>query len=209
MRISENVYLRMHNRTESPDRSRNPDVLVIIPTWVHFVRYRCHRHEEPMREELVALPPEKLRFAYRLLHGFLRKQGQTVNRKRVWGGYGGTGSCVKRRRCKGLSRTREPRLPATHANPGGRLTLRLTRWRALDGFEFWVETFTRECLALETRHKPRSSRDSEVLERIISRRGCPVDNGPIDKPSFSRLTHRSTERARAHSGRPAHAEWPR
>lgn len=88
----------------------------LVGVAVSSFRYRCRRDDERLRENLVALAREKPRFGYRRLHVLLRRQGETVNHKRVWRVYREAGLCVKRRRRKRLSRTCVPQLPAAHAN---------------------------------------------------------------------------------------------
>jgi len=132
----------------------------------------------------MALAREKPRFGYRRLHILLRRDGETVNHKRVWRVYREAGLCVKRRRRKRLLRVGSPAAVATRANE---------RWSldfAADGLASGrtirvlsvMDTYTRECLALDVDTSFPSPRVTRVLDSIAKRRGLPecirCDNGP-------------------------------
>jgi putative transposase len=151
---------------------------------VSSFRYRCRRGDEPLKEKLMALAREKPRFGYRRLHILLRREGETVNHKRVWRVYREAGLCVKPRRRKRLLRVGTPAIAATRAKE---------RWSidfASDGLASgWairvlsvVDTYTRECLALDVDTSFPSPRVTRALDSIATRRGLPerirCGNGP-------------------------------
>ena len=151
---------------------------------VSTFRYRSLRCDTDLRERLVELAREKPRFGYRRLHVLLRRDGGQVNHKRVWRVYREAGLCVKRRKRKRLVRTGVKPAMAIAANQEWALDFAadvLATGRTVRVLGV-VDTFTRECLALETDTSFASRRVTRVLERIISKRGRPqsirCDNGP-------------------------------
>lgn len=146
---------------------------------VSTFRYRSVRCDAVLREKLVALAREKPRFGYRRLHVLLRRDGEQVNHKRVWRVYREAGLCVKRLARAGL----KPAL-AIAANQEWALDFAadvLATGRTVRVLGV-VDTFTRECLALEADTSFASRRVTRVLEQIIRQRGRPqsirCDNGP-------------------------------
>ncbi len=124
-----------------------------------------------LREKLVDLAWEKPRFGYRCLHVLLRRDGEQVNHKRVWRVYREAGLCVKRRKRKRLVRAGVLAI-ATAANQEWALdfaadVLATGRTDRVLGV---VDTFTRECLALEADTSFASRRVTRVLEQIIRER---------------------------------------
>lgn len=132
--------------------------------------------------ELAAARP---RFGYRRLHVLLRRAGEKVNRKLVYRLYRSEGLAVRRR---GRRRLRVPR-----AEPLAAATRPNERW-AMDFVHDYlvdrrrvrtlniVDTYTRECLAIEVDFSLPSARVIAVLERLATKYGKPdairVDNGP-------------------------------
>jgi len=151
---------------------------------VSSFRYRSVRCDAALREKLVELAREKPRFGYRRLHVLLRRDGEQVNHKRVWRVYRETGLCVKRRKRKRLFRAGLKPALAIAANQEWALDFAadvLATGRTVRVLGV-VDTFTRECLALEADTSFASRRVTRVLEQIIRQRGRPqsirCDNGP-------------------------------
>ena len=136
-----------------------------------------------LREELLKLARQKLRYGYRRLHVLLERRSYEVNVKRVYRLYPEEGLSVRRKRRKRLihNRAAEPRL--TSANQewtmdfivDGLATRRMLRILSV------VDAYTRECLALEADTSFGSRRVTRVLEQLIGKRGNPEnvrsDNG--------------------------------
>jgi putative transposase len=147
-------------------------------------RYESKRNDDVLKEKLMELARERPRFGYRRLHVLLRRTGERINHKRVWRVYRAAGLSVKRRCRKKLTRSLRPLLQLHSANQewaidfasdvlhGGRT------FRVLSV----VDSYTRECLALEVDTNIGSHRLTRVLERIVGQRGVPLalrcDNGP-------------------------------
>ena len=137
-----------------------------------------------LRGELVKLARGKPRYGYRRLHALLSRRGQEVNVKRVYRLYVEEKLMVRRKKRKRLVRERavEPRLVRANQEwamdfiTDGLATGRMVRILSV------VDTYTRECLALEADTSLGSGRVTRVLERLIGERGRPEnvrsDNGP-------------------------------
>ena len=156
----------------------------LIGMAVSSFRYRSQRSDEALREQLVALAREKPRFGYRRLHVLLRRNGVMVNHKRVWRVYREAGLCVKRRKRKRLVRIGTPTTVVTAANQQWALDFAsdvIASGRTIRVLSV-IDTFTRECLALEVDTSFASRRVTRVLDQIIGWRGLPqsirCDNGP-------------------------------
>jgi putative transposase len=146
-------------------------------------RYRCRRDDSALRERLLALAREKPRFGYRRLWVMLTID-QRVNHKRVWRVYRDLGLSVKRTRRKRLQRALRPRPVLTAPNQEWAVDFVsdvAASGRRLRIFTV-VDSYTRECLALEVDTSLPSRRVTRALAEIIDRRGAPVairsDNGP-------------------------------
>ena len=151
---------------------------------VSTFRYRSQRSDGKLRDRLVALAREKPRFGYRRLHVLLGRDGVKVNHKKVWRVYREAGLCVKRRKRRRLVRTGVPASAVTASNEQWALDFAsdaLASGRAIRVLSV-IDTYTRECLALEADTSFASRRVTGVLERIIAWRGTPqsirCDNGP-------------------------------
>jgi putative transposase len=137
-----------------------------------------------LREQLLRLAREKPRFGYRRIHLLLGREGVMVNHKKVQRVYRELGLTVKRTKRKRLVRVLRPRPLLTAPNQEwaadfvSDVTAGGQRLRVL----CVIDSFTRECLALEVDTSLPSRRVTRVLERIIQQRGVPVaircDNGP-------------------------------
>lgn len=137
-----------------------------------------------MRDKLAELAREKPRFGYRRLHILLPRNGERVNHKRVWRVYREAGLCVKRRRRKRLVRVGTPAVDATKANERWSLDFvsdGLASGRVIRVLSV-VDTYTRECLALDVDTSFPSPRVTRVLDSLAAIRGWPerirCDNGP-------------------------------
>lgn len=146
-------------------------------------RYGSRRDDSGLRERLLALAREKPRFGYRRLWVLLRGE-QRVNHKRVWRVYRELGLSVKRTRRKRLRRAMCPRPMLTAPNQEWAVDFVsdvAASGRRLRIFTV-VDSYTRECLALEVDTSLPSRRVTRALAKIIERRGAPVairsDNGP-------------------------------
>jgi putative transposase len=146
-------------------------------------RYRSRRDDSLVEERLRELAREHPRFGYRRLHLYLHKE-MGVNHKKVQRVYRELGLTVKRTRRKHLRRTLQPRLVLTAPNQEWALdfasdvTAAGQRFRVLGV----IDSFTRQCLALEVATSFPSRRVTRVLERAIAAYGKPQsirsDNGP-------------------------------
>jgi putative transposase len=147
-------------------------------------RYCSRRDDSQLREHLLRLAREKPRFGYRRIHILLGREGVMVNHKKVQRVYRELGLSVKRTRRKRLVRVLHPRPVLTAPNQEwcadfvSDVTAGGQRLRVF----CVVDSFTRECLALEVDTSLPSRRVTRVLERIMQHRGLPVaircDNGP-------------------------------
>jgi putative transposase len=144
---------------------------------------RDTQRDEPLRLRLIELAQEKPRYGYRRLGVLIRWEGTRVNHKRLFRIYRAAGLSVKRKRRKRLVRACQPRTRPTAPNQEWSLDLvhdRLANGRAVRVLGV-VDTFTRECLALEVDTSFASPRVTRVLDGIIAERGRPqrlrMDNG--------------------------------
>src|SRR5262249_2660712 len=151
-------------------------------------RYQSRRNDTALRERLLDLAREKPRFGYRRLWGVLgreRREGEErINHKRVWRVYRDLGLSVRRTRRKRLQRAIRPRPILTAPNQEWAVDFVsdvAASGRRLRIFSV-VDSYTRECLALEVDTSLPSRRVTRALGQIIDRRGPPVairsDNGP-------------------------------
>lgn len=147
-------------------------------------RHIPRRDDAVLREKLIGLARERPRFGYRRLHVLLRRDGQTINHKRVWRVYKAAGLSVKRTRRKKLVRSLRPALQLHAANQEWAVDFVSDVMHGGRTFRVFsvVDSFTRECLALEVDTSMGSHRLTRVLDRIIQQRGSPLavrsDNGP-------------------------------
>jgi len=161
--------------------------LMEIPRMTY--RYQSRRDDSELRERLLALAREKPRYGYRRLHVLLRRGqqpegGEQINHKRLWRVYRDLGLSVRRTRRKRLQRMLRPRPILTAPNQEWAIDFAsdvAASGRRLRIFSV-VDSYTRECLALEVDTSLPSRRVTRVLARIMENRGTPVairsDNGP-------------------------------
>lgn len=160
--------------------------LMTIPRMTY--RYQSRRDDRELRERLMALARENPRYGYRRLYVLLRRahtqEEERINHKRVWRVYHDLGLSVRRTRRKRLVRALQPRPVLTAPNQEWAVDFASDvagSGRRLRIFSV-VDSYTRECLALEVDTSLPSRRVTRTLAQIIERRGAPVairsDNGP-------------------------------
>ena len=149
-------------------------------------RYRSRRTD---RSELVVrlreLAAARPRFGYRRLHVLLRREGTAVNRKLVYRLYKQEGLAVRRRKRRKL-RAERPAPPPPATQPNERWAMDFVHDYLGDGRRLRtlnvVDTFTRECLAIEVDTSLPGARVTRALDAILWAYGVPrvitVDNGP-------------------------------
>lgn len=137
----------------------------------------------PLKQRLTELAHEKPRYGYRRLGVLLRREGEVINHKRVFRVYRAAGLCVRRRKRKRLVRAGQPEMAVSAANQQWAIDFvqdRLAGGRTIRVLTV-VDTFTRECLALEVDTCLPSQRVTRALDRVIFERGRPesirMDNG--------------------------------
>ena len=147
-------------------------------------RYQPCKNDAALREQLQELAQEKPRYGYRRLHVLLQTAGVMANHKRVWRVYHAAGLSVKRRRRKRLVRVGRPQEAVSAPNQEWALDFvsdRLATGRSVRILSV-VDTFTRECIALEADTSFASRRVTRVLEAAFTHRPRPqrirCDNGP-------------------------------
>lgn len=171
-----------HLLAHFPTSVRRACELALIPRST-FRFQRDTARDEPLRTRLVELAHEKPRFGYRRLQVLMQWEGTVVNHKRLFRIYRAAGLSVKRKRRKRLVRACSPRMRPTAPNEEWSLDFvhdRLASGRAIRVLGV-VDTFTRECLALEVDTSFASRRVTRVLDGVIVQRGRPrrllMDNG--------------------------------
>jgi len=140
--------------------------------------------DAPVVEGLNAALAKNGRWGFGLCFDWLRNEGHPWNRKRVWRVYCDLGLSVKRTRRKRLVRAMHPRPVLTAPNQEWAVDFAsdvAASGRRLRIFSV-VDSYTRECLALEVDTSLPSRRVTRTLAEVIDRRGVPVairsDNGP-------------------------------
>ena len=149
------------------------------------VRYRHRRCDDNrLRERLKALAEERRRFGYRRLWVLLRREGHTVNRKRIYRLYKEERLMVRRR--GGRKRAIGVRSPMPlPGGPNQRWSLDFVHDQMTDGRRLRilavVDDSTRECLALVADTSISGIRVARELDKIVAVRGRPggivSDNG--------------------------------
>lgn len=137
-----------------------------------------------LREELITMARQKPRYGYRRLHALLERRGWEVNHKRLYRLYRKENLAVRRLKRKRLTRPAAPIAMLSHRNQEWAMDFvsdGLATGRAVRALTM-VDSYTRECLAIEVDSSLSSRRVTRVLEWIISQRGVPetlrCDNGP-------------------------------
>lgn len=145
-----------------------------------------HRADDaPLRAKLKELAYENLRWGYKLLWGALRVQGIMVNHKKVYRLYKEE-KLELRRKGKKRFKSELRGQPAKPVAPCQLWSMDFVSDALCDGRNFrtlnLVDTFTRQCLAIETDTSLGGERVVRVLENVMAQRGKPqviqIDNGP-------------------------------
>lgn len=149
-------------------------------------RYESRRVDDKrLVERLHELAGERPRYGYQMLTMLLRREGWNVNKKRVYRLYKAAGLKVRRRGRRKLRVVRAPR-PMAVARPNERWSMDFVSDYLAGGRRFRtlniIDTFTRECLAIEVDFSLPSTRVVRVLNKLIWTYRLPeslrVDNGP-------------------------------
>ncbi len=173
-------YLRQHHHLSERRACR----LVTLDR--SSARYRSRRTSNGvLRQRLRELAHQRPRFGYRRLTVLLRREGQHVNHKRVYRLYREEGLAVRRRRRKRIAATERAPI-AVPQRSGQQWAMDVLSDTLADGRSFRtlniVDTFTRECLAIEVSTSLPGARVARVLEQLSHQHGQPttivVDNGP-------------------------------
>jgi putative transposase len=138
-----------------------------------------------VRERLCTLAQERPRFGYRRLHVLLRREGYTVNHKRVWRLYHGEGLMVRRKRRKRVAQARRVFLPAVQ-RVNERWSMDFMGDSLADGRTFRtlniVDDFSREAPIIVVDLSLPGRRVVRELDALGRQRGLPqtivMDNGP-------------------------------
>lgn len=148
-------------------------------------RYQtCADTQVELRLRLRELAASRIRFGYRRLHVMLRREGWTVNHKRVYRLYRQEGLEMRtKKRKKAASHARVPLAQANAVHQ--RWSMDFITDRLEDGRQFRtltvVDQFSRVCPVLESDFGFNGKKVSECLERAALEHGLPesitVDNG--------------------------------
>lgn len=156
----------------------------LLSVAVSSYRYQAKDSNAALRERVVELAREKPRYGYRRLHVLLRRDGEVANHKRVYRVYREAGLCLRRKKRKHCMRMKSPLRQHTAANQEWALDFvhdGLAAGRSIRVLSV-VDSYTRECLALEADTSFASRRVTRALEEIMVLRGRPqsirCDNGP-------------------------------
>jgi putative transposase len=148
-------------------------------------RYISRRDPQTaLRMRLKELAAIRVSFGFERLTVLLRREGWTVNRKRVYRLYREEGLMVRTKQRKKIAR-RRPVVVEFPKGPNQRWSMDFVHERLEDGRKFRILTvvdqFTKECVALHAKPRLLGSDVAEVLDRAIQERGKPasitVDNG--------------------------------
>lgn len=148
-------------------------------------RYRSRRPvDDLLRARLRELASELPRYGYKRLCRRLRKQGWSVNHKRIHRIYREEGLMVRKRKRKRLIRRGDRPAPPQRANE--RWSMDFTSDQLADGRRIRtfnvVDDFTRECVAIDVNRSLTGDRLVEVLDKAARSRTYPkaivCDNGP-------------------------------
>ena len=137
-----------------------------------------------LRQALIELAKQKPRFGYRRLGVLLAKRGWPASPKRIYRLYREEHLAVRRLKRKRLQRTAPPVSTLTGVNQEWAIdfvTDSLATGRGFRAFTI-VDSYSRECPAIEVDSCLSAHRVTRVLERVIDERGRPkairCDNGP-------------------------------
>lgn len=157
-----------------------------LAVWRASVRYVGIRPPQTaLRRRMRELAMDRISYGYRRVHVLLRREGWPVNHKRVYRLYREEGLGLRRRRPRRRRSAvqRGPRRTATRPNECWSMDFMhdaLADGRALRVLTI-VDTYTRECLAVEAASGFRGHDVARVLTRLGWERGLPTtiacDNG--------------------------------
>ncbi len=148
-------------------------------------RYRSRQAgDEALRARLRELASELPRYGYKRLCRRLRKQGWSVNHKRIYRIYREEGLMVRKRKRKRLIRRGDRPAPPQRLNE--RWSMDFTSDQLADGRRIRtfnvVDDFSRECVAIDVNRSLTGDRLVEVLDNAARSRAYPsaivCDNGP-------------------------------
>ena len=149
-------------------------------------RYQSRgRPQTDLRHRLRVLAAQNTRFGYRRLTTLLRREGQPVNHKRVYRLYRLDALSIRRRKRKRVAPTARIAQPAPQRR-GQIWSMDFMHDTLASGRRFrtlnLIDTYTRECLAIEVDTSLSGTRVTQMLDRVIAEQGKPecirVDNGP-------------------------------
>jgi putative transposase len=138
-----------------------------------------------LRERLRELAAQRPRFGYRRLTALLRREGHPVNHKRIYRLYRSEGLAVRHKPRKQVASSQRPEQIV--AQKMGQLwSMDFMHDSLANGGRFRtlnvLDTYSRECMAIEVDRSLPSTRVIAVLDRVIAEYGCPeyirIDNGP-------------------------------
>jgi putative transposase len=139
---------------------------------------------EELRKALVEVARQKPRYGYRRLWVLLTKRGWAVSPKRVFRLYVEEGLTMRRLRRKRFAPQQPSASPLTGPNQEWAMDFvsdGIASGRAIRMLTL-VDSFTRECPAIEVDTSMCGQRVTRVLERVMEQRGKPrslrCDNGP-------------------------------
>jgi putative transposase len=149
--------------------------LVGITRWIN--RYQSRRDSQvDLRMRLRELAGSRVRYGYRRLTVLLRREGRTVNAKRVYRLYREEGLQVRTKpRIKRATQTRVPLQGSVR--PNQRWSMDFVSDRFADGRWFRILTvvdqYTRECLCVHADRPQTGEKVVEQMQRLIAVRGKP------------------------------------
>ena len=150
------------------------------------IRYIGRRPPETaLRRRLQEIAGVRVHYGYRRRHVLLRREGWSINHKKVYRVYCEEGLGLRRKKPKRrrAAMARQPRVVLTRTNE--RWTMDFMSDALANGQKLRVLTvldaYTRECVALEVATQFRGSDVARVLTRVAAQRGRPAviacDNG--------------------------------
>lgn len=143
------------------------------------------KDEQPLREQIREIAHRHRRYGYRRVHVLLRREGRSINHKRVYRIYREEKLQVRRRKRKRLACLRGTPMELPE-RINQQWVLDFMQDAVCDGRRIRLLTvldpFSRECLAIEVDSSIGGVRVGRVLQQLIEERGKPelllTDNGP-------------------------------
>lgn len=142
-------------------------------------------NDEQIRRRMKEIAQKKRRYGYRRIHILLKRENININHKKTERLYREEGLSIRKRKKKRLKSC--PRLPLNRSMGINDIwTMDFLSDSLCSGRKFRtlniLDTFNRECLAIEVDTSIPGKRVTKVLDRIITYRGKPstivCDNGP-------------------------------